>query len=108
MIDWGNIIALIVAGLMGGGLVGWYTSRSVVAKNLSEAAGRLVESYGQRLHEIEAEQIKQTALSNRQRRYIRYLLDGIRTLMAQTKRQGETPDWAPEDIDVVCPEDRTA
>jgi hypothetical protein len=101
-IDWGAFITqamlLIIGGAVGGGFVGWYTSRSVVAKNLSEAAGKLVESYGHRLRDVEKEQ-------RRQGRYVRYLLEGIKRLLQQIDELGGIPEWTPQDIDIVCPED---
>jgi hypothetical protein len=99
-IDWGAVFVAILTGLIGGGGVAWYTSRSVVAKNLSEAAGKLVESYGHRLRDVEKEQ-------RRQGRYVRYLLEGIKRLMAQIDELGAVPDWTPQDIDLVCPEDNS-
>ena len=102
-IDLGEILTLIISGLLGGGLVGWYTSRSVVAKNLSEAAGEIVDSYQQRLKDVEVQQRRDSSFIRRQTRYISYLLKGIKILVDQVVELGRVPRWEPEDIDVVCP-----
>lgn len=41
----------------------------------------------------------------RQERYVRYLLDGIKRLLAQIECSGEDAVWQPEDIDIVYPEE---
>ena len=93
-----NLIISIIAGLLAGGGEAWFTARATAAQKVSEAAGKLAESYGRRLDDLER-------FVKRQGRYVRYLLDGIKVLHAQAARHGEPPDWSPEDIDVVCPDE---
>ena len=90
------IIGFIVAILGAGGLGGFLGSRANAAKAISEAVEQLANSYGTRLLQVERYQIRQS-------KYSRYLLKGIKELVAQIDGLGGIPIWQPEDMDIVCP-----
>jgi hypothetical protein len=93
-----QLIALIIALVGGGGLLSFFTAKATAAAKVSEAAGSLAAHFNSELAKMQRYQ-------NRQGRYVRYLLGGIKILSDQVVDLGHEPRWVPLDFDTVCPED---